>query len=98
MFSVDVLNDDLNSLFSLLVKLQNLNKSRRQREFGDGQRELHTGALASPSPSDDEDVILSSLRSASANGQSISLSVRLLTRFGVPLGRPTHPPPSHPVS
>lgn len=71
------------------MKCQNLNKSRRQREFGDGQHEPHTALPASHSPSDDEDVILSSLRSASANGQSISLSVQLLTHFGVPLGRPT---------
>ena len=67
--------------FPLALKWQNLNKSRRQHEFGDGQLEMHTGPPSSPS--EDEDVILSSLRSASANGQSISLSVS-------PLNAPRH--------
>ncbi|XP_041953346.1 OTU domain-containing protein 3 [Alosa sapidissima] len=55
------------------LRIENLNKTRRQREFGDGLGELHTGPPASPSPSEDEDVILSSLRSASANGQGENL-------------------------
>ncbi|XP_012681656.1 OTU domain-containing protein 3 [Clupea harengus] len=51
------------------LRIENLNKSRRQHEFGDGQLEMHTGPPSSPS--EDEDVILSSLRSASANGENL---------------------------
>ncbi|XP_063065011.1 OTU domain-containing protein 3 [Engraulis encrasicolus] len=60
------------------LRIENLNKSRRQREFGDGQREQQEQhpvrpTSPSPSPSEDEDVILRSLRSASANGQGENL-------------------------